>query len=194
MEKQAQIVAAIGTACFLRILRRSAQTQACDCASLCALTITETTMNNPLAAARPHLILSAIAVIMLAAPSGAALAQSAEYRRGYDEGYRAGMDAARSGEGREGRGGRGQGEGGRRRIIIEDAVYGDRDGSCDARPAVQAMVDRQRDPLIRADNRLCGDPAPRRGKSLEITYRCGDGRMLRTALREDTQAVLTCRN
>lgn len=157
-------------------------------------------MNKPIAALKSHLILSAIAAIMLAAPSSAVQAQSAEYRRGYDEGYRAGMDAARRGEGRgegrgQGRGGRGQNEsGGRHRIIIEDAVYGDRDGSCDARPAVQAMVDRQRDPLIRADNRLCGDPAPRRGKSLEITYRCGNGRMLRTALREDTQAVLTCRN
>ena len=153
-------------------------------------------MNKPIAALKSHLILSAIAAIMLAAPSSAVLAQSAEYRRGYDEGYRAGMDAARRGDGRrEGRDGRGPNEsGGRHRIIIEDAVYGDRDSSCDARPAVQAMVDRQRDPLIRADNRLCGDPAPRRGKSLEITYRCGDGRMLRTALREETQAVLTCRN
>lgn len=148
-------------------------------------------MGKPVAAIKSHLILSAIAAIMLAAPTSAVQAQSAEFRRGYDEGYRAGMDAARGGEGR---GDRGPGEGGgRRRIIIEDAVYGDRDGVCDARPAVQAMVDRQRDPLIRADNRLCGDPAPRRGKSLEITYRCGNGRMLRTSLREDTQAVLTCR-
>lgn len=144
-------------------------------------------MNKPLAAMKSHLILSAVAAIALAAPLTAVHAQSAEFRRGYDEGYRAGMDAARGGEGR------GEGGGGRRRIIIEDAVYGDRDGVCDARPAVQTMVNRQRDPLIRADNRLCGDPAPRRAKSLEITYRCGDGRMLRTSIREDTQAVLTCR-
>lgn len=151
-------------------------------------------MGKPNAAIRSRRILSALTAIMLAAPAGAVQAQSAEYRRGYDEGYRAGMDAARGGEGRGGGDGDGRGDGGgRRRIIIEDAVYGDRDGACDARPAVQAMVDRQRDPLIRADNRLCGDPAPRRGKSLEITYRCGNGRMLRMSLREDTQAVLTCR-
>jgi hypothetical protein len=143
-------------------------------------------MNKPLAAMNPHLILCAASAIMLALATSPVQAQSAEYRRGYDEGYRAGMDAARGGEGR------GDG-GGRRRIIIEDAVYGDRDGACDARPAVQTMVDRQRDPLIRADNRLCGDPAPRRAKSLEITYRCGDGRMLRTSIREDTQAALSCR-
>jgi hypothetical protein len=147
----------------------------------------ETSMNKPLAAMKSHLIFSAVAAIALAAPLTAVHAQSAEYRRGYDEGYRAGMDAARGGEGR------GEGGGGRRRIIIEDAVYGDRDGACDARPAVQTMVDRQRDPLIRADNRLCGDPARGRAKSLEITYRCGDGRMLRTSIREDTQAVLICR-
>lgn len=139
-------------------------------------------------AARPF---QALALALLLAPLGAAQAQSMEYRRGYDDGFRAGMDAARGGN----MGGPGMVEpgGGRRRIIIEDAVYGDRDGVCDARPAVQAMVERQREPLVRADNRLCGDPAPRRAKTLEITYRCGNGRMLRTALREDTQAVLSCR-
>ena len=133
----------------------------------------------------------ACALAALLAYASTAQAQSQEYRRGYDDGYRAGMDAARGGN----MGGPGMMEpgGGRHRIIIEDAVYGDREGVCDARPAVQAMVDRQREPLVRADNRLCGDPAPRRGKTLEITYRCGNGRMLRTALREDTQAVLSCR-
>jgi hypothetical protein len=131
-------------------------------------------------------LLLATAVIALLAPPGAAQAQSMEYRRGYDDGYRAGMDAAR---------GAGMMEpgGGRHRIIIEDAVYGDREGVCDARPALQSMIDREREPVVRADNRLCGDPAPRRVKTLEITYRCGNGRMLRTALREDTQAMLSCR-
>ena len=126
-------------------------------------------------------------IVALLAPFSAAQAQSMEYRRGYDDGYRAGVDASRGGPGMMEPGG------GRNRIIIEDAVYGDREGVCDARPAVQAMVDRQREPVIRADNRLCGDPSPRHGKTLEITYRCGNGRMLRTALREDTQAVLSCR-
>ena len=134
--------------------------------------------------ARPLLLLAT--VVTLLAPFSTIQAQSMEYRRGYDDGYRAGVDAARGGPGAMEPGG------GRHRIIIEDAVYGDREGVCDARPAVQAMVDRQREPVVRADNRLCGDPAPRHGKTLEITYRCGNGRMLRTALREDTQAVLSC--
>ncbi len=147
-------------------------------------------MNKPVSAMPARLLQLAMAITALLAPLSVAQAHSMEYRHGYDEGYRAGMDAARGGnmhgpEAME----RGAG---RRRIIIEDAVYGDRDGSCDARPAVQAMVERQREPLVRADNRLCGDPAPRRGKTLEITYRCGGGRMLRTAIREDTQAVLSC--
>lgn len=148
-------------------------------------------MYKQLKAAPLRRLFPALAIALLLAPPGAAQAQSAEYRRGYDDGYRAGMDAARGGN----MGGPGMAEpgGGRRRIIIEDAVYGDREGVCDARPAVQAMVERQRDPVVRADNRLCGDPAPRRAKTLEITYRCGNGRMLRTALREDTQAVLSCR-
>jgi len=147
-------------------------------------------MNQSISATPAGLLKSAAAVLALLAPLSVAHAQSNEYRRGYDEGYRAGMDAARGGN-MHGRDGMERG-GGRRRIIIEDAVYGDREGSCDARPAVQAMVERQREPLVRADNRLCGDPAPRRGKTLEVTYRCGDGRMLRTAIREDTQAVLSC--
>jgi hypothetical protein len=154
------------------------------------LTIQETTMKKSLSAKSACLLQSAAAAVALLAPLVAAHAQGMEYRRGYDEGYRAGMDAARGGN----MGGPGmEPGGGRRRIIIEDAVYGDREGACDARPAVQAMVERQRDPLVRADNRLCGDPAPRRGKTLEITYRCGEGRMLRTVIREDTQAVLSCR-
>jgi hypothetical protein len=115
-----------------------------------------------------------------------------EYRRGYDDGYRAGIEAARGGPMHGGPGMIEPG-GGFQRIIIVHAVYGDRGAVCDARPAVQAMVDRQRKPLIRADNRLCGDPAPRHGKTLEITYRCGHGPMLRTALPEETQAVLSCR-
>jgi hypothetical protein len=147
-------------------------------------------MNKSISAMPARLLQSAAAVVTLLLPLAAAHAQSMEYRRGYDEGYRAGMDAARGGN--MGGPDRETG-GGRRRIIIEDAVYGDREGVCDARPAVQAMVERQREPLVRADNRLCGDPAPRRGKTLEVTYRCGDGRMLRTALRENTQAVLSCR-
>jgi hypothetical protein len=131
-------------------------------------------------------LLLAATVLALLAPPGAAQAQSMEYRRGYDDGYRAGLDAARGSAGT-------MEPGGGRRIVVEDAVYGDREGVCDARPALQSMIDREREPLVRADNRLCGDPAPRRVKTLEITYRCGNGRMLRTALREETQAVLSCR-
>jgi hypothetical protein len=154
------------------------------------LTIRESTMKKSPSVFPARLLQSVAAAVVLLVPLAAAHAQSMEYRRGYDEGYRAGMDAARGGN----MGGPGmEPGGGGRRIIIEDAAYGDRDGACDARPAVQAMVERQREPLVRADNRLCGDPAPRRGKTLEITYRCGNGRMLRTAIREDTQAVLSCR-
>jgi hypothetical protein len=137
-------------------------------------------------------LIMAYAVLALLGPLSQAQAQSMEYRRGYDDGYRAGIDAAREGNVRGGHG-RTERGGGFGRIIIEEAVYGERGAVCDARPAVQAMVDRQREPVIYADNRLCGDPAPRRGKVLEITYRCGNGQVLRTALREETQAVLSCR-
>lgn len=137
-------------------------------------------------------LIMAYAVLALPGLLSQAQAQSMEYRRGYDDGYRAGIEAAREGNVRGGHG-RSERGGGFGRIIIEEAVYGERGAVCDARPAVQAMVDRQREPVIYADNRLCGDPAPRRGKVLEITYRCSSGQVLRTVLREETQAVLSCR-
>lgn len=138
------------------------------------------------------------AVALLLAASASAMAQSQEYRRGYDQGYRDGMAAAQGG----GRGGNGNYGGyggyggrdqGRFRIEIERAEYGVREGFCDARPAVMQALARGGNFSITAGNQLCGDPAPRKRKRLTVTYRCGDGEVQRGQADEGDALTLNCR-
>jgi len=135
-----------------------------------------------------HLSRLAAATLLLAA-SASAMAQSQEYRRGYDQGYRDGMAAAQGG----GRGGRGGHDQGRFRIEIERADYGVREGFCDARPAVTQALARGGNFSITAGNQLCGDPAPRKRKRLTVTYRCGDGEVQRGQADEGDALTLNCR-
>jgi hypothetical protein len=133
------------------------------------------TLNN-----RPLLRIAAI--LALSAATTSAFAQSAEYRRGYDDGYAAGL--------REAGGGRGEGRGSR--IFVEDAEYGTHFASCDARRAVRSQVERNRG-TVRADNQLCGDPARGESKRLRIVYRCGDSEAVRVVARENESVRLSCR-
>jgi len=130
------------------------------------------TINN-----RPLLRIAAI--LALSAATTSAFAQSAEYRRGYDDGYAAGVREARDG---------------RRdwRVYIEDAEYGTHYSSCDARRAVRYQMERNRG-VVRADNQLCGDPAYGEPKRLRIVYRCGDSEAARVVARENESVRLSCR-
>ncbi len=131
-------------------------------------------------------VLCALGFITLGAMSVPAFAQSTEYRRGYDQGYRDGAEA-QSQQDQEG-GPRG------RRIIIEDATYGTREAACNIRDMLQQTVGRRRNITITANNDLCGDPAPGRSKRLDIRYRCGgDGPVLRAQTRESSSVTLNCR-
>ncbi|WP_426197248.1 hypothetical protein [Massilia sp. DWR3-1-1] len=139
-----------------------------------------------------HLSRLAGAALLLAA-SASAMAQSQEFRRGYDQGYRDGMAAAQGG-GRDWRGGgHGGNDQGRSRIEIERADYGVREGFCDARPAVMQALARGGNFSITAGNQLCGDPAPRKRKRLTVTYRCGDGEVQRGQADEGDALTLNCR-
>ena len=139
-----------------------------------------------------HLTRLAGAALLLCA-SACAMAQSQEYRRGYDQGYRDGIAAAQEG-GREWRGGRrGDNEHGRWRIEIERADYGVREGSCDARPAVMQALARGGNLSITAGNQVCGDPAPRKRKRLTVIYRCGDSDTQRAEADEGDALTLNCR-
>lgn len=140
--------------------------------------------------ARKQLI-CALAFIGLGVLSGAASAQSAEYRRGYDQGYREGMAAAQARDGRDGRDGRDYGHA-RGRIQIMEALWGVREASCDARDAVRQIAGRFSNPSITANNQLCGDPAPRTRKRLTVTYRCGDSQLMRAEADEGDSLTLNC--
>jgi hypothetical protein len=123
-------------------------------------------------------------VLALTAASTSAFAQSTEYRRGYEEGYAAGLRAA--GEDRGGGGGAGRG-----RLHIEEAEYGVRGAVCNARRGVRDEIERTG--VVVAHNELCGDPAPREQKRLRIVYRCGDSEPVRVFAREGETLRLRCR-
>lgn len=123
------------------------------------------------------------ALLTLAAASTSALAQSTEYRRGYEAGFAAGQRAAY--QGREDRGDW-------PRVHIEDADYGARGAMCDARRAVHEQAEHNNG-AVHADNQLCGDPAPGTPKYLRIVYRCNDSAPMRVVLREGETMRLSCR-
>ena len=127
-------------------------------------------------------IVRTAAILALAAASTTAFAQTAEYRRGYDDGYAA---AQRAGDDR----GRGQG---RNAIRIESAEYGARGAMCDARQSVRRDMERTGGTII-AGNQLCGDPAPRVEKRLSVVYRCGGDEAMRVVAREGETLRLNCR-
>lgn len=130
---------------------------------------------------------------LLLAASTCVQAQSQEFRRGYDQGYRDGMAAAQGG-GRDWRGGdRGGNDQGRWRMEIERAEYGVREGFCDARPAVMQALAHGTNFSITVGNQLCGDPAPRKRKRLTVMYRCGDGEVRRGQADEGGALTLNCR-
>ncbi|MBA4094832.1 MAG: hypothetical protein C0489_12210, partial [Candidatus Accumulibacter sp.] len=130
-----------------------------------------------------HTILRVAAVLAMSAASASVFAHSADYRRGYDDGYAAGLRAA----GQEDRGGRGWG-----RLHIDRAEYGARGAMCDARRAVRYEAERNGG-AVRADNGLCGDPAIGVGKRLTVVYRCGGDQPQQATARENDTLHLNCR-
>jgi len=128
-----------------------------------------------------------VAVLALTAASTSAFAQSADYRRGYDDGYAAGQRDSRGDRGD--RGDRGRSEWG---IRIEEADYGTRGAMCDARRAVRQAVERSGD-AVPVGNHLCGDPAVGAIKRLNVVYRCGNGEPVRASAREGETLRMACR-
>ncbi len=119
----------------------------------------------------------------IAAASAPAFAQSREFQRGYDQGYRDGIEAAQN-QGPDRRGSR---------IRLERAVYGFRGEVCDATEAVRNVAGGRRNVVITANNDLCGDSAPNRPKTLNVTYRCTDEAVRRVSVREGQSVTLSCR-
>jgi hypothetical protein len=131
------------------------------------------------------------AVLALSAASASAFAQSADYRRGYDDGFAAGQRAAY--ENRGDRGDRGDYDRGPEwgRLRIEEAEYGARGSMCDARRAVRDAVERNGG-AVRVGNGLCGDPLVGAPKRLNVIYRCGRGEPIQVSARENDTLRLSC--
>jgi len=130
------------------------------------------------------MLLCVVAGFTLAGASGLASAQSAEYRQGYEQGYRDGADAQRHAD---------AGGGPVGNIIIEEAHYGRRDrGMCDAREAIQREIGWRRHFDIHVGNELCGDPAPNEPKHLHVRYRCGNSQSAEAEAPESSVMALSC--
>lgn len=130
-----------------------------------------------------HNITRLAAVLVLAGATTSTFAQSAEYRRGYEDGYAAGQRAASDD--------RGPGRGWNR-VHIEEAEYGIPGAMCDAREGVRRELERNNG-AIRVDNNLCGDPAPHQRKRLRVIYRCRDTAPARAFANERETLKLSCR-
>lgn len=128
-----------------------------------------------------------LCIAALVAASVPAMAQSREFQRGYDQGYRDGIESTRNPvpEAEDRRPGR---------IRVERAEYGFRTEVCDATDAVRQSATGRRSLEVLANNQLCGDSAPNRQKTLTVSYRCGwDGAPQRASVREGTAMRLACR-
>ena len=127
--------------------------------------------------------LRTLALVALCTASVSAFAQSQEYRRGYDDGFRAAQNGNQSSDDR----GRGQ------RISILEARYGRGGRVCDARRSVQNIVDQQGETTFEVNNNLCGDPAQNQTKTLSVTFQCGRSNPVRTSADETEGLRIACR-
>ena len=134
--------------------------------------------------------LYALGLIVASTMSVPAFAESTEFRRGYEQGYRDGVEA---------RGLQDPQRGSTGRIDIDMARYGTRNASCNAQDKLQKAVNKARNSdgwrrgfSIVANNELCGDPARGSVKQLDISYRCNNGPVQRIQTREGGSVTLHC--
>lgn len=118
--------------------------------------------------------------------------QSQDFKAGYSQGYKDGFDAGYN---------KGLAEAGRAveatskgfPIAVTAATYGPEGSSerCDATRYVRKAANGQRSVSVSITNGMCGDPAPGKRKSCEITYLCGSVAKTASAY-EHRSAYLYC--
>ncbi len=132
-----------------------------------------------------------LGVLALGAAASSASAQSRDWQRGYEAGFRDGVASVQGGGvpppfqpppagWQVGR------------LVIQDAQFGVRNATCDARNAVQSIVDRSGPNRVYASTQLCGDPAPNRAKTLWVTYSCDNRRPVSVATPEGRWLNMNC--
>ena len=99
---------------------------------------------------------------------------SSDFKDGYARGYKEGFDA---GYGKAAAEQRNAVEAASRGfpIAVQVATYGPEGARerCDATHYVRKQANGRRNVSVDITNRMCGDPAPGKRKSVEITYMCG---------------------
>jgi hypothetical protein len=106
------------------------------------------------------------------------------YKDGFDAGYRKGAAEARPAADISPKG---------FPIAVTGATYGPEDSGarCDATRHVRREANGRRSASVAIDNSMCGDPAPGKRKSAEITYLCGSVAKTASAY-EHRSAYLSC--
>jgi len=130
-----------------------------------------------------------LAALALGAAATSVSAQSREFMRGYELGFRDGVASVQGAPGRPPSGppffppaNPGWRPG---RLVILEAWFGLRNGPrCDARHTVQSIVDGRGVNEVYASTRLCGDPAPNRPKQLGVTFSCDNRPASRATVNE----------
>lgn len=117
--------------------------------------------------------------------------QSYEFKDGYSQGYKDGFDAGYRKGLAESRPVEAQAKG--FPIAITAATYGPEDSNqrCDATRYVRKEANGRRSASVAITNNMCGDPAPGKRKSVEITYLCGAVAKTASAY-EHRSAYLSC--
>ena len=129
-------------------------------------------------------------VLALGAAASTVSAQSREWQRGYEQGFRDGVASVQGGAAPPMRPPPPGWQTGR--LVIQDAQFGVRNNTCNARPAVQSIVDRHGPNRVYASTQLCGDPAPNRPKTLWVTFSCDNRRPVSVSAPEGRWLNLDC--
>ena len=117
--------------------------------------------------------LRCIVLGLLGLSAATSFGQSRDWRLGYEQGFRDGVASVQGGRPPMHPAPPGVQPG---RVMIQDAVFGTRGATCNARDAVQNIVDRNAPNRVFASTQLCGDPARNQPKTLWVTYRCDNRR------------------
>lgn len=124
--------------------------------------------------------------------AAAAAQESTDFKDGYAHGYKEGFDAGyRKAESEQRSAAEAASKG--FPIAVQSATYGP-EGSrdrCDATHYVRRQANGRRSASVDIANSMCGDPAPGKRKSIEITYTCGAAAKTASAY-EHRSAYLYC--
>lgn len=135
----------------------------------------------------------ALAVTMMLAAGAACAQDTDDFKDGYAKGYKDGFDAGYRKAMEEARYAPPAVQITGFPIAVVSATYGPEGGNerCDATHYIRKAAAGRRNATVPIENTMCGDPAPGKRKSAEISYLCGNVAKTTTAY-EHRSAYLSC--